>query len=114
MSSRLGQALRRTLSQAVHRGLRPAVHRTGRTVHFLLRALIGLAFVAVLAGGAFAWRLAQGPLEIGWLTRRVQAEANAAGGPPTLVIGSAALAWEGFTHGVDLPLDIQADRGGAA
>ncbi len=107
VSSRFGQVLRRALSQALHRGLRPAVQRTGRMVHRLLRVLVALAFIVVLAGGAFAWRLAQGPLEIGWLTRRVQAEANAAGGPPTLVIGSAALAWEGFTHGVDSPLDIQ-------
>ncbi len=60
-----------------------------------------------VAGGALAWRLAQGPLEIDWLTRRLESVVNAEGKPPVLVIHSAALAWEGFTHGVDRPLDIR-------
>ncbi len=78
----------------------------GGMLHLALQLTIGLAFVVVLAGGGFAWRLAQGPLEIDWLTRRVQEAANAVG-PPTLVIGRAALAWEGFTRGVDSPLNIR-------
>ena len=85
------------------RAARPA----GHMLHHLLHLMIGLAFAVVLAGGGLAWRLAQGPLEIDWLTRRLQAAANADGGTPRLVIGSAALAWKGFTHGVDSPLDIR-------
>lgn len=107
MSGTLGQALRRRLGRAVRGAFGKAVSRTGRTAHRLLRVAAALVFMIVLAGGALAWRLAQGPLEIGWLTRRVQAEANAGGGLPKLLIGSAALAWEGFTRGVDHPLDIR-------
>jgi hypothetical protein len=79
----------------------------GRTVHRLLRVVLAVALAAVVAGGALAWRLAQGPLEIGWLTRRLEAAVNTDGAPPVLVIGSAALAWEGFTQGVDRPFDIR-------
>ncbi len=99
MSGRLGQVVRRLLGHAVTHG--------GRTVHRLLHVTIAVALAVVVAGGALAWRLAQGPLEIGWLTRRLEAAVNAGGTPPVLVIGSAALAWEGFTRGADRPLDIR-------
>jgi len=79
----------------------------GRTVHRLLRVILAVALTAAVAGGALAWRLAQGPLEIDWLTRRLEAAVNTEGALPVLVIGSAALAWEGFTRGVDRPLDIR-------
>ncbi len=84
-----------------------AMDHCGRTVHRLLQVVIAVTIIAAALGGALAWRLAQGPLEIGWLTRRLEAAANAPGGPPALVIGSAALAWEGFTRGVGEPLDIR-------
>ena len=107
MSLAFGQALRRRLGQALHRALGSAMLYTGRMVHGLVRVALALALLAALGAGALAWRLAQGPLEIGWLTRRIEAAANASGTPPVLVIGSAALVWEGFTQGVDRPLDIQ-------
>ena len=84
-----------------------AMDHCGRTVHRLLQVVIAVAVIAAALGGALAWRLAQGPLEIGWLTRRLEAAANAPGAPTVLVIGSAALAWEGFTRGVGEPLDIR-------
>ena len=62
----------------------------GRTVHRLLRVILAVALTAAVAGGALAWRLAQGPLEIDWLTRRLEAAVNTEGAPPVLVIGSAA------------------------
>ena len=107
MSGSFGQAVRRWIARVARRLSDQAMLLTGRILHMLLHLLIGLAFVVVLAGGGLAWRLAQGPLEIDWLTRRLQAAANAVGGPPTVVIGSAALAWQGFTRGVDSPLDIR-------
>ncbi len=107
MSTTFGQAFRRRVTLALHRALSPAMRHAGRALHGLVRVALALTFLAALAAGALAWRLAQGPLEIGWLTRRIQAEANAGGTPPVLVIGSAALVWEGFTQGVDRPLDIQ-------
>ena len=54
-----------------------------------------------------AWRLSQGPVDLAWLTHRLEAAANANGGPTRLSIGSTALAWEGFRLGVDRPLDLR-------
>ncbi len=83
--------------------------------------------VAVLGGvvvGALAWRLAQGPLTLPWLTRQVQAALNhdttfadtfadnTFGPIPGttfghITIGSAALAWEGFRLGLNRSLDVR-------
>ena len=91
----------------MRRGIGQAARDSGRLLHYLLLAAEVLALAAVLAGGALAWRLAQGPLEVGWLTRRLESAVNAGGEPPQLVIGHAALAWEGFTQCVDQPLNIR-------
>lgn len=74
--------------------------------HRLLTLALALTVLATVALGVFAWRLAQGPLEVDWIARRLEAVANA-DGHGTLTIGSAALAWEGFSGGVDRPLDIR-------
>jgi hypothetical protein len=77
----------------------------------LLHWLGTLAITAGILGGvgaaAIAWRLAQGPVDLGWFTGRLEDAANANGGPTRLTIGSAALAWEGFRMGVDRPLDLR-------
>lgn len=78
--------------------------------HRLLTLALTLAVLGTAALGLLAWRLSQGPLEVAWLARRVEAAANASAArvsPTTLAIGSAALAWEGFRNGVDRPLDIR-------
>jgi hypothetical protein len=65
-----------------------------------------LVLLAGAGGALLAWRLAQGPMEVTWLARRLEQEANA-NGPTRLHIGSAALAWEGFRQGIDMPLDVR-------
>jgi hypothetical protein len=93
--------------QAIRCRVAAALHLTGRTAHRLAQVAIALVVLVAVAGVGLAWRLAQGPLEIDWLTHRLEAMANADGRPPALVIRSAALAWEGFSRGVDQPLDIR-------
>lgn len=66
---------------------------------------VGVA-LAVLAVGA-AWRLSQGPVDLSWFTARLETTANANHGPVRVSIGGTALAWEGFSLGVDRPLDLQ-------
>ncbi len=87
---------------------------TGQAAWHCARVLHGLATVAFLAvvvtasaTAVLAWRLSQGPMDARWLARRFEAAVNAQGGPTRLTIGSAAVAWEGFRHGVDMPLDIR-------
>jgi hypothetical protein len=63
--------------------------------------------VGSVGAAALAWRLSQGPVDLGWITSRLEHAANANGGPTRLSIGAAALAWEGFRRGVDRPLDLR-------
>ena len=69
--------------------------------------LLAILLVLALALGALAWRLAEGPLEIPFLARQIEASVNAATDGPRLAIGRAAVAWEGFRGGTAAPLDIR-------
>jgi hypothetical protein len=77
----------------------------------VVRVLAHATMATVVIGGslvaAAAWRLSQGPVELPWVTGRIEAAINAGSEPTKLSIGSTALAWEGFSHGVDLPLDLR-------
>jgi hypothetical protein len=76
-------------------------------LHWLATLAITLAVLGSVGLAAIAWRLSQGPVDLAWLTQRLEDMANANGGPTRLTIGSAALAWEGFSKGVDRPLDLR-------
>jgi len=83
-----------------------AVH-AGRLLHWLAEIAIGLLVVVAIGAGALAWRLGQGPLDLPWLIRPLEAAANAGVAPMHVSIGAAALAWEGFRGGADRPVDIR-------
>jgi len=75
--------------------------------HSMVAVLIA---VAVLAGAGLAglsWRLAQGPLDVGWALRWIVAAANPPGAPTRIAIGGAAIKWQGFDEGADHALDLQ-------
>jgi hypothetical protein len=76
-------------------------------LHWLATLAITLAVLGSVGVAAIAWRLSQGPVDLVWFTSRLEQAANANGGPTRLTIGSAALAWEGFSMGVDRPLDLR-------
>ena len=88
-----------------------------RRVFLLIRRLLSVVLallVVVLCGfGALAWVLSQGPVEVPWLVRRLEATVNASGeqggGPTQWSIGRAKLAWEGFSAGTDRPVDIRVE-----
>src|SRR5690348_5987091 len=92
---------------SVRRVAGQAVRHTGRLLHLLAELAIGVAVRVGVLIGALSWRLAQGPLELPWLARRLEAAANAGGGPTRLSIGTMALAWEGFRLGTDRPIDFR-------
>ena len=73
-------------------------------LHLITEAAIGLLGFLALATCVLAWRLAQGPIDITELARRV--EASLAGPGVSIQVGSAALAWEGFRQ-PDRALDIR-------
>jgi hypothetical protein len=76
-------------------------------LHWLVTLAITLVVLGSVGVAALAWRLSQGPVDLGWFTNRLEDAANANGGPTRLAIGTAALAWEGFRMGVDRPLDLR-------
>lgn len=76
-------------------------------LHRLATLVLGTVVILSVLLSAAAWRLSQGPVNLAWFTHRLEAAANANGGPTRLSIGSTALAWEGFRAGVDRPLDLR-------
>jgi hypothetical protein len=86
---------------------RRATRGLGVALHWLATAALGTAVILTVLLALAAWRLSQGPVDLAWFTRWLEAGANANGGPTRLSIGSTALAWEGFSLGVDLPLDLR-------
>jgi hypothetical protein len=82
------------------------VRHAGRWLHRLVQLALALVVLAAVALGALSWRLAQAPLELPWLARRLEAAANADDRDLNVRIGGAALAWRGLHLGVDRPLDI--------
>ena len=72
-------------------------------LHWLGTVAITGAVLVSVGLAATAWRLSQGPMDLPWLTARLQDAINANSGPTKLTIGSVALAWEGFRRGVDPP-----------
>jgi AsmA-like C-terminal region/Protein of unknown function len=87
--------------------MRRAAWGVGVVLHRLATIALGTAVILAVLLAAAAWRLSQGPVDIGWFTRRLEAAANANGVSTRLSIGTTALAWEGFRLGVDRPLDLR-------
>ena len=83
-----------------------AITGTARLLHFLVQLAVSLGIIGLGLVLLLAWRLTQGPLEVPWLVDRLEAAASDGAGLTQLKIGHAALAWEGFSDGLDRPLDI--------
>ncbi|MCX8133743.1 MAG: hypothetical protein N3D18_07245 [Roseococcus sp.] len=80
--------------------------KAGQALRALLTFCVALPLLAGTALGVLAWRLSHAPLESDLLARQIERAANAAGGPLTLSIGRAFLAWGGF-RGEGAPLEIR-------
>ncbi len=76
-------------------------------LHWLGTAAITVAVLISVGLGAAAWRLSQAPWDLPWLTKRLEEAINRTDGATRLSIGSVALAWEGFSRGVERPLDLR-------
>ncbi len=83
----------------------PPVAATGRHtraarhgLRLLTRAVLGLALLFGLAAGTLSWRLAQGPLELSWLSPKLRQGITLAAGT-SLRAETLSLAWDGWRHG---------------
>nr|WP_294514236.1 AsmA-like C-terminal region-containing protein [uncultured Rhodopila sp.] len=84
---------------------RVIVH-TSRLLHRLLVTAIGFVVVVSVLLSAAAWRLSQGPIELGWLGDRARAILSDESPPMRVSFRTLLLTWEGFNKGVDYPLDL--------
>ena len=84
-----------------------AAGQAGRLLHRLMRLALLLLVVPAVVLLALAWRLDQGPLAVPWLAAQLVEVANRQIAPMRIEVGEAALVWEGFSRGVDRPLDIR-------
>jgi hypothetical protein len=82
-----------------------AARHTGRLLRIIAEIALALLVILAIGVGTLAWRLKEGPLELPWLARRLESTASSAA--MHLSVGTAALAWEGFSGGADRPLDIR-------
>jgi hypothetical protein len=84
-----------------------ALHHTSKAVHrLLLLGTASLVIASCLIVGV-SWRLAQGPIDLGWLADRVRTTLSDDAAGETVSFDGLALAWEGFEKGVDHPLDLR-------
>ncbi|HZF75560.1 MAG TPA: AsmA-like C-terminal region-containing protein [Acetobacteraceae bacterium] len=67
--------------------------------------LLGLLLVLLLAASAGAWRLSQGPVEVPFLARQIEAESAAEA--TRLDVGRAEVGWRGWREGRFSPLDVR-------
>ena len=86
-----------------------AARHAGRLLHWLATLAVALGVLGGVAVGALAWRLSQGPLELPWLTQRVEAAFNQDRTTGHIAIGAVGLAWEGFRLGLGRSLEIRLD-----
>ena len=86
---------------------RRALRTGGRGVGRLCRAVLAVSLALVALGGmglaGLSWRLAQGPLDVGWLAHWAEAAHNTPDAPSRLHIGGASIQWQGFGGGAGVP-----------
>jgi hypothetical protein len=75
-------------------------------VHALVQFAFALVLSALAVAAVLTWRLSRGPIDVPWLATALE-HAASADTPVHVTLGGAALAWEGFSVGLDRPLDIQ-------
>ncbi len=83
------------------------LHISLRITHKIATVLFGAVLLSFVLLTLLAWRLSQGPVDLNFLTGRLEAALNTNGAPTQIKIGGIALAWEGFNRGHDSPLDLR-------
>jgi hypothetical protein len=84
--------------------------QAGRLARAVGAVALALFVLAAAGLGALAVRLHAGPLPLDWVARRLEAALARGDHPLHLSIGSAELAWEGFHHGFESPLDLRLEN----
>ncbi len=78
-----------------------------RAAHAIVAMLIAITVLTGAGLAGLCWRLAQGPVDVGWALRWIVTAANPAGAGARIGIGGAVIRWQGFDGGADRALDLQ-------
>ncbi len=92
--------------QAARDGALKAATGAGRVAHRLMQVMLALLIVICIAVGALAIRLAQGPLDVAWLARRITQNVTLGS---DVTFGRATIAWQGLHRGIDSTVDLALD-----
>lgn len=87
--------------------LRTGSRGVGRLTRAVLAVSLALAALAGTGLAGLSWRLAQGPLDMGWLAHWIEARHNTPDAPGHLRIGGAVVQWQGFGGGAGRALDLR-------
>lgn len=87
--------------------MRRAAGQVARQAHFAAHVLFGVVTLTLLALAVVGWRLAQGPVELPWLARLIEAESAPRGADIRLEIGRATIGWDGFRSAGLTPLQLR-------
>jgi len=68
---------------------------------------MALLLLGLLGLGGLAWKLSAGPIELDFLARAIERQANTEASPSRLSIGRASLAWQGWREGHVTPVEIR-------
>lgn len=83
------------------------MHHTTKLVHRLLILGTGLLVIVSCLLAGTAWRLAQGPIDCGWMAARIRTAIADDAAASHVSFAGVVLAWEGFHKGADHPLDLR-------
>ncbi|HQT79714.1 MAG TPA: AsmA-like C-terminal region-containing protein [Rhodopila sp.] len=90
--------------------MRPIVRVTrhsSQLVHRLLHIGLGLCVIFSVIVSFAAWRLAQGPIDVSWLSNRAREALLEEGGPVQVSFGDASLAWGGVGDRLEHLLELR-------
>ncbi|MFP3422661.1 hypothetical protein R0K19_25160, partial [Bacillus sp. SIMBA_161] len=65
-----------------------------RTTKIALEVVVGLVALAAIVTGVLVWRLSQGPVELDFLTPRLEQALSEGSGAYAVEVGGTVLAWE--------------------
>jgi len=86
---------------------RQVVRHCSRLLHYLNVAFVGLLVMVCVGLAGITLRLSNGPIDLTWIAALYGNNLQVTRGGVHLSFAHAALSWEGFQAGVDVPLGIR-------